>query len=120
MAEQLWVRVPVQYIGKVSHGAVLLIALLLNREDEAHEARVRIEALAEIIGCSQRNTERLLRELQDAGLIVCRKQLKYSVQVTLAAGILPPKRHGKKPSVPEPMEDSFSLSDFDLLVNRFD
>jgi hypothetical protein len=127
--EKLWVRMPVDLIGKISYGSLVMLSILLNRDNGSHRVSINVSQLAKMAGCSRRHAETLLKELEAAGLILDRKREQFAAAFTLRADILPPKKHsGAKPAMQSAAPDaahtaepgaSFDLSDFDRLVNRF-
>lgn len=123
--EKLWVRLPVDLIGKVTPDALILLSLLMNHEKADHAVNFKQQSLANLMHCSVRKIYKLLNELESAGMILERGRTQYASVLTLKPDILPPKKHTAAkqqpvhPEPPPPQEDSFDLNDFDRLINRF-
>ncbi|MBR3044543.1 MAG: hypothetical protein IKI45_08685 [Oscillospiraceae bacterium] len=87
-----WVRLPVHLIGTISSSGLILLSMLLNRDTGTHEVRLQNAELADMMHCTVRHIDTLIRELENAGLILSRQRTQYGVVYTLAPDILPPKK----------------------------
>ena len=90
--EFTWVRLPVHLIGTISSSGLILLSMLLNRDTGTHEVRLQNAELADMMHCTVRHIDTLIRELENAGLILSRQRTQYGVVYTLAPDILPPKK----------------------------
>lgn len=90
--EFTWVRLPVHLIGSLSPKALILLSLLLNCETGSRTVKFRQRDFAEKLRVSVRCIDSLLRELEQAGLILSRSRMQSGTCITLKPDILPPRR----------------------------
>lgn len=121
MEQKLWVRMPVDLIGKISFGALTVLSILLNRDMGEHVIEISRKHFAESLHCNVKTLDSFLKELEQTNLIT-RTRLQTTIQITLAPDILPPRRlSGAKSGYPKKPQRSSSIDMDDVagLINAF-
>ena len=117
--EKLWIRLPVAYIGQISANALILLSLMMNMDYREGALKVKRRTLAAQMHCSDRTITNLLNELEEAGLILERRQFPSWMQLTLRGDILMPRRKTpeRKPAF-SPSRSSIDMNDVARLVGE--
>lgn len=114
MEKKLWVRVPMDFIGKLSCNALIVLSLLLNQDaDHSHTVYFKRPHLAQRLQCSLRTLDSYLSELEQAGLILERTRTQTAVCARLAPDILPPRTHSAQTAQPKPQSRQTACSSID-------
>ena len=95
--EFTWVRLPVELIGRYSANSLILFSLLLNRDQGDHTIQCRQQELAATMHCTVRCINKLLHELEEAGLILSRSRMRNCTCMILKPDILPPRKKQASP-----------------------
>ena len=95
--EFTWIRLPIHLIGQISSNALILLSWMLNRDTGSHTVVFRQKELAELLHCSLRMIDHLLRELE---------RLRTGTKIELQPDILPPRKGNAAPHMPKNTESA--------------